>query len=76
DAELRARGQEARKALVRLLDDGNTRVRYAAAAKLLAVAPERALATLKDVAASYKMPEAGEAGMALDLLDQGIFKPT
>lgn len=76
DNELRSRGQAARRALLVLLDDGDLRVRLEAAQCSLAVDPERALATIKDVAASHKMPEAGEAGMALLALEQGIFKPT
>ncbi|HYM17660.1 MAG TPA: DUF2019 domain-containing protein [Micropepsaceae bacterium] len=76
DSELRVRGMEARTALLRLLDDENFRVRYEAAVRSTAIAPERALATLKEIAASHKMPEAGDAGMALYHHEQGISKPT
>jgi hypothetical protein len=74
--ELRSRGMTARKALIRLMDDENIRVRYEAARRLLAVAPEKALQTIKHITATHKMPEAGEAGMTLSNLEKGIFKPS
>jgi len=76
DTELRARGPEARRALLTLLDHDSPRVRHAAAVRSLAIAPERSLATIKEIASSHLMPEAGRAGMTLYHLEQGIFKPT
>lgn len=76
DNELRGRGPEARRALLTLLDDESPRVRLEAARRSLAVDHERALRTIKDVAASQQMPEAGDAGMALLALQRGTFKPT
>jgi len=76
DAELRARGQDGRRALLPLLNEQNMRVRYEAAVKLLAIVPERARAVLEEIAQSQVMPEAGDAGMMLLNLQKGIFKPT
>lgn len=75
DQELRRRGPEARKALLVLLDDRDCRVRFEAAQQSLAVAPQKALETIKQIAASHFLPLAGEAGMALEFLAEGIFKP-
>lgn len=75
DQELRRRGPEARKALAVLLDDDDMRVRYEAARRLLAVVPERALATVQAVANRHFMPVSGEAGMTLQFLADGVFKP-
>jgi hypothetical protein len=76
DSELRARGSEARKALLVLLDDPNLRVRFEAARRCLAVDRERAIEALNGIVASHQMPEEGWAGMTLQLLSDGIFKPT
>lgn len=74
--ELRARGPEARKTLLVLLDDPNLRVRYEAARRCLAISPERAMAALQTIVASHLMPVAGAAGMTLENLKSGRFKPT
>jgi hypothetical protein len=76
DSELRARGPEARKALLVLLDDPNLRVRYEAATRCVAIDRARAVSTLKQIVASRQMPEEGWAGMALWHLETGVFKPT
>jgi uncharacterized protein DUF2019 len=47
-----------------------------AAKATLAVAPETALKMLRTIAESREYPQAGEAGMSLDNLKDGIFKPT
>jgi len=75
DQELRVRGIDARKVLIPLLDDPDMRVQYEAALKSLAVAPQRALATIQAIAKRHLMPVSGEAGMALQALEDGIFKP-
>lgn len=74
--ELKARGMEARRSLLQLMDDQNLRVRYSAAVKSLAVDRERAVAALQSVVASHMMPEAAQAESALDFLNRGIFVPT
>jgi len=73
--ELRSRGPEARKALLVLLDDPNPWVRYKAAHECLAIARERAMVVLRAIAASHLMPVAGHAGMTLENLESGQFKP-
>jgi len=83
---LRARGPEARKVLLPLLsyspasrsvfDDQAAQVRLNAARELLAVVPEPARATLEDLAMRGPSAQSGRAGMCLQLLDDGIFKPT
>jgi hypothetical protein len=74
--ELRARDGDQRRALLRLYDHPNAQVRLKAVKATLAVAPERALRMLKAIAESREYPQAGDAGMTLDSLERGIFKPT
>lgn len=74
--ELKARDGDQRRALLRLFDHPNAQVRLKAVKATLAVAPERARRMLEAIAASREYPQAGEAGMSLDNLDAGIFKPT
>jgi hypothetical protein len=66
DQELRARGREARLALLRLYNHPNMQVREQAAIKTLGVAPE---------AASKWQPQALDAAMILRGLDSGQYKP-
>jgi hypothetical protein len=83
---LRRRGLEARRALVPLLDYTHQKspyymhqpaqVRLNAAKELLAVAPEKALATLENLATQGPSPQRGAAGMCLEFLKDGTFKPT
>jgi hypothetical protein len=70
--ELRARGREARLALTRLYTNRNIQVRLMAAKMTLGVAPVEG----REIAASKIYPQAGDAGMTLSNLDEGIFKPT
>ncbi len=74
-AELRSRGEGARKALLRLLDDRDLRVRFEAAVRLLSVDRQKALVALKEVQSSHLMPVAAEASFALRNLAEGVFKP-
>ena len=74
--ELRARSGDQRRALLRLYDHPNAQVRLKAVKATLAVAPEAARRMLQAIADSSEFPQAGEAGMSLDNLDRGIFKPT
>lgn len=76
ESELRNRGLESRKALLVLLDDPNPWVRYKAAHECLAIAHERAMLVICAIAASHLMPVAGYAGMTLERLQSGEFKPT
>ena len=74
--ELKRREGDQRRALLRLYDHPNAQVRLKAVKATLAVAPERALRALRVIAESREYPQAGEAGMSLDNLESGIFKPT
>jgi hypothetical protein len=73
---LRARGPEARRTLVPLLGHRNAQLRLNAAKELLAVVPDQARATLENIAAHGPDQQSGDAGMTLQLLDDGVFKPT
>lgn len=83
---LRARGPEARKVLVPLLSyrpdssqlfaDQTAQVRLNAAKELLAVVPNEARAALEELAKHGPSFQSGSAGMCLQFLDDGIFKPT
>lgn len=75
DTELRARGEDARRALLRLYNHPNMQVRLQAAKKTLAVAPEAARQLIESISESNWFPQAGEAGMTLSNLDSGVFKP-
>jgi hypothetical protein len=74
--ELKARDGDQRRALLQLYHHSNPQVRLKAVKATLAVAPEAALRRLKEIAESRQYPQAGEAGMSLYNLEQGIFKPT
>ncbi len=74
--ELKARDGDQRRALLCLYDHPNAQVRLKAVKATLAVAPERARRMLEIIAESREYPQAGDAGMTIDCLDRGIFKPT
>jgi hypothetical protein len=76
EEELKTRKGDQRQALLQLYHHANTQVRLAAAKATLAVAPGAARRTLEAIASSRDYPQAGDAGMCLDNLDHGIFKPT
>jgi Domain of unknown function (DUF2019) len=76
EQELKAREDDQRRVLLRLYDHPNAQVRLKAVEATLAVAPERARRALEIIAGSREYPQAGAAGMTLDALDEGIFKPT
>jgi len=86
EESLRARGTEARKVLVPLLtysgapspfaEDRTAQVRLNAAKELLAVVPVPARATLEHLAAHGPSAQSGDAGMCLQFLQDGVFKPT
>jgi len=75
EQELKRRQGDRRHALLALYTHPNVEVRLAAAKATLAVAPEAARRMLQSIAESHEYPQAGDAGMSLDALDSGIFKP-
>jgi Domain of unknown function (DUF2019) len=74
--ELKNRTGDQRRALLRLYQHPNTHVRLKAAKATLAVAPQAARRILQAIRESGEFIHAGDAGMTLRNLDQGIFKPT
>jgi hypothetical protein len=74
--ELKRREGDQRAALVRLFSHPNLQVRLQAAKETMAVAPVEARKQLEAIAASKWFPQAGDAGMSLWNLDNGVFKPT
>ena len=75
DIELRARGTQARLALLRLFGHENIQVRLQAAKWSFGVAPDAARHVIEEVKKSQWFPQAGEAGMTLRNLASGVFKP-
>jgi len=73
--ELKARDGDQRRALVRLYEHKNPQVRLKAVKATLAVAPEVARPMLQAIADSREYPQAGEAGMSIRNLKEGIYKP-
>jgi hypothetical protein len=73
--ELKARPGDQRGALLRLYDHPLAQVRLKAVKATLAVAPELARRMLQTIADSKEYPAAGEAGMSIDNLHRGIYKP-
>jgi Domain of unknown function (DUF2019) len=74
--ELKRRPDDQREALLDLYDHPNLQVRLKAVKNSLALAPEEGRRVLQNIAGSREYPQAMEAGMSLDNLDLGIFKPT
>jgi hypothetical protein len=74
--ELKARAGDQRRALLLLYDHPNAQVRLKAVKATLAVEPDSARRMLELIADSREYPQAGEAGMTIDNLDSGVFKPT
>ncbi|MGO9007606.1 MAG: DUF2019 domain-containing protein [Beijerinckiaceae bacterium] len=75
ERQLRARGPDARRSLMRLYDHPNLQVRLNAAKRTLAVAPFDARRIIQEIADSKLYPQAGDAGICLSNLDDGTFKP-
>jgi hypothetical protein len=73
--ELKSRPGDQQTYLVPPLQHPNWQVRLNAAKELLVVAPAEARETLVAIAESRHFPHAGDAGMCLWTLDQGIFEP-
>lgn len=75
EQELQVRASDERRLLMRLYQHSNMQVQLNAAKATLAVAPAEARRQLETIAASRHFPQAGDAGMSLWALDNGIFKP-
>jgi enoyl reductase-like protein len=75
EEELKSRAGDQRRALLPLYRHSNLQVRLKAAIATLAAVPEQARDELQAISASRQYPQAGDAGMTLKALDQGIFKP-
>jgi hypothetical protein len=73
--ELKSRDGDQRTALLSLFEYPNMQVRLQTAKLTLAVAPVKAREQLEAIASSKWFPQAGDAGMCLDFLDDGTFKP-
>ena len=73
---LKSRDGDQRRALLRLYDDRNAQVRLKAVKATLAVAPDAARKMLQAIADFHEFPQAGEAGMSIRALNEGIFRPT
>jgi Domain of unknown function (DUF2019) len=73
--ELKSRPGDQRRALLTLYDHPNMQVRLKAAKATLAVAPDVARKLLQAIVDSRWQPQAGDAGMCLWALDEGIFVP-
>ena len=76
EQELKDREGDQRSALLRLYNHPNAQVRVKAAKATLAIAPVQARAALQALADSKEYPPALEAGMSIDMLNRGIYKPT
>jgi hypothetical protein len=67
--ELKGRPGDQRRALMALYDYPNMQVRLQAAKLTRAVAPVEARRQIEAIAESHWMPQAGDAGMALAVMD-------
>ena len=74
--ELQLRPGDQRSILISLYDHENLQVRLNAVTGTLALAPAQGRQVLQEMADSMKQPYAGDAGMTLSALDEGVFKPT
>lgn len=72
--ELKSRDGDQRRALIPLYAHGNPQVRLKAATVTLALAPDAARAVLEGMSDIHG-PQRLYAGMTLDALDCGTFKP-
>ncbi|MGN6771199.1 MAG: DUF2019 domain-containing protein [Rhizobiaceae bacterium] len=73
--ELKGRPGDARSALISLYGHRNYQVRLNAAQATLSIAPDQARRQIEEIASSKHFPQAGDAGMCLWMLDEGMFKP-
>jgi len=73
--ELRGRPGDQRRALTTLYDHPNEQVRLKAAIHTLALFPEDGRAVMQKLIEDRIYPQAGDAGMLLDSLDEGRYVP-
>lgn len=73
--ELKRRPVDQRRALMALYDHLNMQVWLKAARHTLAVLPTEVRQQFEAIAETHWMPQAGDAGMCLEFLDNGTFKP-
>lgn len=73
--ELEKRPGDQRRALLALFVHRDIQVRLQAARIAFALAPREARQVIEEIAASRRYPQAGDAGMCLWALDEGIFMP-
>jgi hypothetical protein len=74
-SELQSREGDERRALLRLYNHPNAQVRLKAVKATLAVEPVAARRMLQIIADSREYPQAGDAGMSIWFLEEGIYKP-
>jgi hypothetical protein len=75
EQELKRRPGDQRRALLPLYAYPNMQARLNAVKATLAVAPVTARRMLESIAESGWLPQSADAGMAIDCLERGIFKP-
>lgn len=75
EKELKRRTGDRRGALMSSYNYSNMQVRLNAAKATLAVAPQAARQLVEAIADSNWPPQCYDAGMCLEMLDQGVFKP-
>ena len=75
EEQLKDHPGDQRRALLPLHFHSNWQVRLMAAHATFAIAPEAGRRLLQSIADSRHFPQAGDAGMSLDALDRGIYKP-
>ena len=75
ELELKSRHGDQRRAVLRLYKRPHMQGRLNAAIATLALASEAARKMLKEIAESGEQPQAGDAGMTLRALDDGVFVP-
>jgi hypothetical protein len=76
ERELRRRGSDARRVLLRAFEHPNAQVRLKAAIATLAVAPEQARQVLQTISDRNEYPQAADARGMMRALDEGTFLPS
>lgn len=74
--ELKARPGDQRRVLLDLYHHPNAQVRLKAAKATLAVAPQGARRVLQTIVDRREFPQALDAGMTIDAIDDGTFVPS
>jgi hypothetical protein len=73
--ELKSRDGDHRRALIQLLGSTNVQVKLKTAISVLAIAPDLARMALRNVRDFGQLPQAVDASMMLEALDNGSFVP-